>query len=73
MLATKHSRLSIKQFEKMVYENGLEIIKKDYYLIRPRFKYHWGVPSLHHRLNVGIVREGLNLGAVYLLKPCVKF
>ncbi|HPC35212.1 MAG TPA: class I SAM-dependent methyltransferase [Candidatus Marinimicrobia bacterium] len=72
MLATKHSRLSINQFEKMVRENGFRILKKDFFLIRPRFKYHYGIPYLRHRCDLKIVREIFSLGAVYLLQPCEK-
>jgi len=72
MLATKHSRLSIKRFEKMVYENGLRILKKDFFLIRPRFKYNYGIPYIGHRCDLPIVREIFNLGAVYLLQPSAK-
>ncbi|MFH1212579.1 MAG: class I SAM-dependent methyltransferase [Candidatus Neomarinimicrobiota bacterium] len=72
MLATKHSRLSINQFEKMVYESDFRILKKDFYLIRPRFEYRYGIRRLRLRCDVKIIREILNLGAVYLLRPCEK-
>ncbi len=56
----------------MVYENGLRILKKDFFLIRPRFKYNYGIPYIGHRCDLPIVREIFNLGAVYLLQPCAK-
>jgi len=73
MLATKHSRISTKRFERLVFNSGLKIEKKDFYLIRPRFKYRWGISCVRHRFDPGIVREIFTLGAVYLLQPCEKY
>jgi len=73
MLETKKSRISVHEFEKLVRANALRILKKDYFLIRPRFKFRYGLPCLRHRCDLSIIREVFNLGSVYLLQPCAKY
>ncbi len=67
LIATKHDRLSINQFEKLAQNLGLKILKKDFYLIRPAYEYRFGIRRLRHNCTNFILKEILTLGAVYLL------
>jgi len=59
--------LSIRQFEKLFHKFGFQPVVKGLFLLRPIFKYRYGIPIIRFP-NVPILREFLTTGCEYLLK-----
>ncbi|MBX3045022.1 MAG: class I SAM-dependent methyltransferase [Candidatus Kapabacteria bacterium] len=63
-------KLSPEKFEKAAKNAGYEIVKRDFYLLRPVFKMKFGLPTLKLGFLAGskIVRNFLCMEASYILK-----
>ena len=69
LLQTKRDMISINKIEKLFDKAGLQIIKKDFYFIRPCFKKRFGWKPKKTVFNsIPIIKEVFTLGALYQLK-----
>lgn len=66
-------RMTPKKFIDAARETGFEIVKQDYYLLRPVFKMKFGLPAIKITPVSGLplVKSFLSLEASYLLKKSV--
>lgn len=67
LLRTKHTRLTINRFEKMIDKIGFNILKKEFYFIRPCYESRFNIKRRKHGLSSSFIREIITLGAIYLL------
>ncbi len=68
LLDTKHKRLSIRDFEKIVSDLNLSFMKREYYLIRPCYESRFHLRRMKAPFSKNVVlREYFTLGALYCL------
>jgi 2-polyprenyl-3-methyl-5-hydroxy-6-metoxy-1,4-benzoquinol methylase len=68
LLRVKSVRLSIRQFEELVTQLPLSIIKRQLYIIRPAHENRYKIKRLKQPFNSPLVREWLSTGALYCLE-----
>jgi 2-polyprenyl-3-methyl-5-hydroxy-6-metoxy-1,4-benzoquinol methylase len=63
------NRLTIRAFERCTSSAGLTIVRRELYLLRPEYRFRYGVPQLRWSLlaAVPLLRELATSGAYYLL------
>lgn len=67
------NHLTIYNFEKILQEEKFQILKKEYYIIRPSLNFKYGLPLMKAGFigKMKHLRELLVTGAFYLLKPSI--
>ncbi len=69
LMQTRRDMISIKKMEKLFGKANLQIVKKDFYFIRPCFEKRFGWKPKKTIFNsIPIVKEVFTLGALYQLK-----
>ncbi len=69
LFETKRNMISLRNMEKLFFQKGFEIFKKDLYFIRPCFEKRYGIKPRKIFLNrCPLLRELFSLGALYLVK-----
>lgn len=68
--AQELNHLAVGSFEKHLQEADLVIEKRELYLLRPEFRYRYGLPALRSSLlaRIPVLREVGTMGAYYLLR-----
>jgi len=67
LLRTKHTRLTINRFEKMIDKIGFNILKKEFYFVRPCYESRFNIKRRKHNLS-SFIREIITLGVLYCLQ-----
>jgi 2-polyprenyl-3-methyl-5-hydroxy-6-metoxy-1,4-benzoquinol methylase len=67
--AQELNHLTIHTFEKIAKQAGLEPVSRELYLIRPEYRYRYGIPELRSSplARIPVIREFVAMGAYYLL------
>jgi len=65
------NKMTISKIKKIIVENKLNLIREDYYLIRPSLNFKHNLPEIRDPFfrYIPLVRELLFTGAFYLVKP----
>ena len=65
----RQNRLTIKKMNRIIEDSNLRILKHDLYLLRPVFRYRYGLPTIkmHMLGKIPLIREFMATGAFYFL------